>query len=246
MSETALQLDGPARGVTALRDRLRAAIVTGEIPAGAVRTQAQLAQALGVSRTPLREALRMLELEHLIVRQSNGRFRVADITLSDIEELGVMRIALDAAAARLTVPALTNADHAELEGLFAQTSRLARLGEWEAFHRPHVRFHLKLTSGVGPMYTDQLVRLWDHAERYRMAYTEIVTAQGREGVAIAEHRAILDAAEAYDADGVARGLAVQYARRAIEIGAVVDPSYPMDRIRTILELETGSRKLPAT
>jgi DNA-binding GntR family transcriptional regulator len=244
VTDLVLALDGEDRGVTALRDRLRSAIVRGEIPAGAVRTQAQLAEALGVSRTPLREALRMLELERLIVRQSNGRFRVADITLDDVEELGVMRIALDAAAARLTVPILTNADHAELEGLFAQTTRLAQLREWEAFHGPHLRFHLKLTSGVGPMYTDQLARLWDHAHRYRMAYAEIVTAQGREGVSIAEHRAILDAAEAYDAEGVVRGLAVQYARRAIEIAAEVDPSHPMDKIRTVLEMQTGSRELP--
>ena len=111
MSMDSLRADqnGEARGrgaVTALRDRLRTAIVTGEIPASAARTQSQLAASLGVSRTPLREALRMLELEHLIIREPNGRFRAADLTADEIEQLGVMRVTLEAAAVRLTVPLL--------------------------------------------------------------------------------------------------------------------------------------------
>jgi DNA-binding GntR family transcriptional regulator len=238
--------EGRTRGaVTALRDRLRDAIVNGEIAAGSVRTQTELAEMLGVSRTPLREALRMLELEHLIVRESNSRFRVADFSLEEIEQLGVMRISLEAAAVRLTVPELTNADHAELEGLLAQTARLAELGEWEAWERPHLEFHMKLTGAVGPTYTEQLTRLWGHATRYRRAYETIVTASERHEVSQREHRAILDAAEAYDAEAAAALVAVQYARTVLEIAAVLDPDLPLERVRTALEAETGSRELPA-
>jgi DNA-binding GntR family transcriptional regulator len=244
--------NGASRGsVIALHDRLRQAIVRGEIPAGAVQTQTQLAEALGVSRTPLREALRMLELENLIVRQSNGRFRVAGFSLDELEQLAVMRIALEAPAVRLTVPTLTNADHAELEGLLAQSERLAATQEWEAFEVLHLRFHHKLTSGIGPTYTEQLERLWDHATRYRRAHNDIMTAVRRHAIserhhAISsqEHREILDAVEAYDAATAARGVAVQYTRSTLEIAAQLDPAHPMEKVRTALEAETGSRDLP--
>jgi DNA-binding GntR family transcriptional regulator len=237
--------NGVSRGsVIALHDRLRQAIVRGEIPASALRTQTQLAEALGVSRTPLREALRMLELENLIVRQSNGRFRVAGFSLDELEQLCVMRIALEAPAVRLTVPTLNNADHAELEGLLAQRAHLATTEDWEAFEVPHLRFHYKLTAGVGPMYTEQLKRLWGHANRYRRAYADVVSAQRRHTASEKEHREILDAVEAYDVATAARGVAVQYARTTIEIAAELDPANPMEKIRTALEAETGSRDLP--
>jgi DNA-binding GntR family transcriptional regulator len=231
--------------VNTLRDRLRTSIVSGELPAGAVRTQSELADALGVSRTPLREALRMLELEQLITRKANGRFRVADFSLDEIEQLGVMRLTLEAAAVRLTVPSLTNADHAELEGLLAQTARLSGRSAWDEFEAPHLTFHMRLTGAVGPMYSEQLRRLWGRATRYRRAYAQLVAAHGRQGTSQREHRAILDAAEAYDADVAAGCVAVQYARTAIEIAAEIDPDFPMDRVRCALEVETGSRELPA-
>jgi DNA-binding GntR family transcriptional regulator len=106
--------------VATIRDQLRTAILRGELSPDQAVTQSGLAERYGVSRTPLREALRMLELENLIVRQSNGRFRVAGFSLDELEQLCVMRIALEAPAVRLTVPTLNNADHAELEGLLAR------------------------------------------------------------------------------------------------------------------------------
>jgi DNA-binding GntR family transcriptional regulator len=243
-AEVAPQASRPS--VTALRDELRHAIVTCRLAPGAEATQMQLAEQFGVSRTPLREALRMLELEGLIVREPNGRFRIAELSLDDIEQLCVIRMSLETAAVWITVPLLTNTDHAELEGLLAQVDRYALVGDWEGFEGPHRAFHMKITSGVGPSYSEQVARLFVHGTRYRQAYARIVSARGRYAVSQAEHRAMLDAIEAYEPAPAAGLVAIQYARTALEIAAEVDPEHPMDKVRTILAVHTGSRELPAT
>ena len=234
--------DGRGRGaVTSLRDRLRTAIVTGEIPASASRTQSQLAASLGVSRTPLREALRMLELEHLIIREPNGRFRAADLTADEIEQLGVMRVTLEAAAVRLTVPELTVDDHAVLEGLHAESQLLAEIGEWHDFDRAHRKFHMLLTGSAGAMHAEQLGRLWEQETRYRRAFEHLADADGRDAVSQAEHRRILDAAEARDAEAAARLMAAHHARAVRAIGGSLDPSYVMARLAVAVEIEEGRR-----
>ncbi len=87
-------------------ERVRNAILDGELAAGTVMSQVALAEELGISRTPLREALRLLQGEGLIEAEPNRRVRVAPMTASDMEELCVMRVTLEAEALRLSVPLL--------------------------------------------------------------------------------------------------------------------------------------------
>jgi DNA-binding GntR family transcriptional regulator len=233
------------QGVAAIRDRLREAIVTGELGPDAVSTQTELADAFGVSRTPLREALRMLELEGLIVRETNRRFRIAGFSLDDLEELYVMRVTLEASALRITMPSFTHADHAELEGLMAQMERFAHVTDWAGFEAPHRAFHARLVEGAGPRIAEHLRRLWDHAARYRTAYAIVVGGSDGDAWALrrAEHRAVLDAVEEDDLQKAVAVLSSHYARTALDIAAQVDPENGMDRLRTILEAQSGSREL---
>ena len=239
-SPALLASDGRGHAVVdELRERLRAAIISGEIPASSPRTQAELAGYFNVGRTPLREALRMLELEHLIIREPNRRFRAADLSVAEIEELGILRVTLEAAAVRMTVPSLSDAEYAVLEGLYAESRRLALVGEWDDYELAHHRFHMLLTRNVGVMHAEQLTRLWEQAARYRRAFEHLADADGRDETSQREHRAILDAAEAGDADESARLLAEHHARAAREIGARVDPGYAMDRLRMAVEIARG-------
>ncbi|MEA2179765.1 MAG: hypothetical protein QOG77_3062 [Solirubrobacteraceae bacterium] len=232
-------------GVTTIRDRLRQAIVTGELGPDTVSTQNGLADALGVSRTPLREALRMLELEGLIVRENNRRFRIAGFSLDDLEELYVMRLSLETSALRLTVPTFTHADHAELEGFLAQMERFAHVSDWAGFELPHREFHARMVDRAGPRVTEQMGRLWDHAARYRNAYAVLVESDEHDAWALrrAEHRALLDAVEDDDVTTAVAVLASHYARTALDIAGKVDPANGMGRLRTILEAQSGSREL---
>ena len=85
-------------------ERIRTAILDGDLAPGAVMSQVALAEELGISRTPLREALRMLQGERLVEAEPNRRVRVAPMSPADLEELYVVRITLEAEALRLSVP----------------------------------------------------------------------------------------------------------------------------------------------
>src|SRR5579875_2525033 len=137
-----------------VHDRLRDAILRGELPPGHATSQAKLASDLGMGRTPLREALRMLQREGLIVSEPNRRVRIAGLSGSDAEELYVMRIALEAVAIRLTVPRLESAGVAELEGLLAQMTHFLNVGDSIGLRKPHRTFHMALVAGSGPRVSD--------------------------------------------------------------------------------------------
>ena len=91
--------------VANVHERLRRDILSGEIPAGET-SQLALARELEVGRTPLREALRMLQHEGLVISEPNRRVRVAELSAADVEQLYSMRIALEAMAVQVTVPEL--------------------------------------------------------------------------------------------------------------------------------------------
>jgi DNA-binding GntR family transcriptional regulator len=79
---------------------------------------------LGVGRTPLREALRMLQREGLVEAEPNHRVRVADFSIPDLEQLYAMRISLEALAIRLTVPHLQKEEPRRLEAYLTQMAGL--------------------------------------------------------------------------------------------------------------------------
>jgi DNA-binding GntR family transcriptional regulator len=216
-----------------VHDRLRDAILRGEIPPGRPTSQVVLARQLGVSRTPLREALRLLQREGLILSEPNRRIRVADFSISDAEELYAMRIALEVVAIRLTVPTLTSEDLAELEGLMAQMDHYMRQHDQARMDVPHSAFHSRLVAAAGPRVATTMNQLFDHALRYRLAYGAMAP-DGYEGRR-AEHRAILDASAAADAELASVQLARHYAQTAMLVIAQLDPEHDPVLLRTTLE-----------
>jgi DNA-binding GntR family transcriptional regulator len=234
-----------AMSVSVIRDHVREAILAGTLQPGEMATQSGLAESLGVSRTPMREALRMLELEGLVVRESNGRVRVTPLSVAKVEELTVMRMTLETIAVRLTVPTLGNPGHAELEGLLAQMERLAVVGDWAGLQTPDRTFHRELVAGGGERIVDLLGNLWQHAERYRrMSVPGSSSIADEWAVRGREHRTIVDAFEAYDADEAVRWTAVQIARTAIGVAQQIDPDSRLPHVRTTLAKHAGSGDLP--
>jgi DNA-binding GntR family transcriptional regulator len=211
----------------AVHARLRAAILSGEIPEGAVTSQATLAERFGVGRTPLREALRMLQREGLVISQPNHRVRIAELSSEDAEELYIMRIALEAVAIRVTVPVLTGADLAELDGLMAQMDHYMKLRDHVGHRDPHRQFHHRLVYAAGPRVSDEIDELFDHAERYRRRFGAADSWEARR----AEHRAILDAVGEGDREAAADLLADHYLHTVRLVFDELDPGHDLARLR---------------
>ncbi len=185
--------------VVQVHEQLREAILSGDVRPGAKTSQAELARDLDVGRTPLREAVRMLQSEGLISTEPNRRVVIASLSIEDAEELYVLRIALEVTATRITLPLLTETDFAELEGFMAQMTHLAGGGPpaLALFRGPHRAFHERFVRRAGPRSAQLIAELSDHSERYRRVYGGITPGQYEKRAV--EHRAMLDAAIERDA-----------------------------------------------
>jgi DNA-binding GntR family transcriptional regulator len=209
-------------------ERVRGAILDGELAAGTVMSQVALAEELGISRTPLREALRLLQGEGLIEAEPNRRVRVAPMTASDMEQLCVMRVTLEAEALRLSVPLLTPEDLARLEGVMAEMAHFAQVKDYRRWVVPHRDFHRGLTGPAGPRTNVLLGQLFDHSERYRRLHI----GYGPSAWATAGHREILDACKAGDRARSAALLAGHLARTGLEVIELLEPAYDPAQLRT--------------
>lgn len=209
MSLTQPDVDEPSRSedtVQFAHDLLRAHILTGTLHPGAVLSQVQLAARLGISRTPLREALRRLIAEGLVTGDFNRRMRVSELDLADFDQIYAMRFALEPIGIRATIPVLTDPERAQLTRAVERMDTAVAAGDREAFRLAHRAFHLGLTSHTGARMATTLAELWDHSERYRLRYLHQDGADD-DGTSVArlrlsqiEHRAILEAALSSDVD----------------------------------------------
>jgi DNA-binding GntR family transcriptional regulator len=225
MTADAARIKTPVDGhnVELVHDRIRTAILRDELPPGEEISQVRLAKELGVSRTPLREALRMLVTEGLVEGEPNHQLRVTAFSIEDMEELYVSRVALEATAIRITIPRLTGKDIAIMEGLLAQMTHFAGEEDYEEWEGPHRELHLAMHQYAGQRVIDILTQLSEYAERYRRAYTTGSDRSWADG--LAEHRRIVKACKARDSDAGARALAEHLGHTAIGVIDLVDPSY---------------------
>lgn len=229
---------GAGRSFGDVHERVRNMILRGELEPGASASQVWLARRLGVSRTPLREALRMLQREGLVESEPNRRLRVAAFSVPDLEQLYIMRITLEATAARLTIPHLSSEEIAGMEGHLAQMAHFFEQEDFERWEVPHRAFHHMLIKGGGSRISGTLSQLSDHAERYRRFYMTRRPETFRRAVA-REHRLILDAAKSADAETGASRLAAHLARTVFAVVEIVDESHEVEALRETLERIVG-------
>jgi DNA-binding GntR family transcriptional regulator len=217
-------------------EQLRSKILLGELAPGATFSQVQLAGELGVSRTPLREAVRLLQNEGLLHSEPKRRVRVSPVTTEDFEDLYAMRIVLDSLAVRLTVPSLSDAELADIRLGYLEATAAAAQGDVAGYREPHRRFHFGLYAHAGPRLLRQVQDLWDHAERYRGLHARY----GGDPAMLArlvqrDHAAILEAAEGRDPALAARRQAEHLARTALMTLVHTDHRHDAVRVRAALE-----------
>jgi DNA-binding GntR family transcriptional regulator len=215
---------------------LREQILGGAFDPQTPISQIKLAESLGVSRTPLREALRMLQRDGLIDSEPNRRVRVTALSIPDLEQLYASRIVIEALALRITVPRATEADLAALDAAIAAMAEAAKLRDVARWEIPHREFHGVLRSHAG----DRLIRLASelaaHGERYRRVYlTEPIAWSS----AAFEHSAILEACRTRDDALAADLLARHLARTALTVIASSAPEHDALPVRMAVRLVGG-------
>jgi GntR family transcriptional regulator, rspAB operon transcriptional repressor len=237
-SESGASLEGDgALSLEEIHDRIRDSILSGELGPGKIVSQVSLARELGIGRTPLREALRMLQHEGLIEAETNRRVRIAPFSVEDLEQLYAMRISLEALACRLTVSALTDADLGRLDASLAEMDECVARDDLVAWREPHRRFHHILVQNAGERLVRTVSQLSDHAERYR--HLKLV----QDGLALSagsvEHHAIGEACHAHDTIGASNRLAQHLARTALTVIMMVSPGHDPAAVRRSLALVVG-------
>jgi DNA-binding GntR family transcriptional regulator len=221
---------------------LRESILNGTLPPGASLSQVQLASQLGVSRGPLREAVRMLQREGLVEAEVNRRGRVSSFSIDDLEQLYAMRIVHESLAIRINVPRFTKRDIDALRGCLRRMEALAGhdLREWQAVDR---EFHFTLLAHAGDRLMRTIRELYDHADRYRWLYIKGVPRAL--SIAAEEHKAIFDASADGDAAVAAAQLARHLARTALTVLTHHAPEHDPTTVRAAIRLATGAEVPPA-
>ncbi|WP_294255527.1 GntR family transcriptional regulator [uncultured Sphingomonas sp.] len=176
---------------------VREQIVSGKLPVDQAIRQDALANQLGVSKIPLREALARLEQEGLLVGQANRGYFVRAMSSGEAEEIFALRLAIEPDAVAAGALSATDADRAAAREALAALDLAANehLDEVAARNR---EFHIAMVRPGGRLLTTQLVeRLQILAERYVHKHLE---PAGREDRAHLEHAELMTAWEAGDAD----------------------------------------------
>ncbi len=181
---------------TTVRDAVRALIVDGELPAGSRLVERSLAERLGVSRVPVREALRGLAAEGFAVERDTGGFVVRGYPPAEVAELFEIRGALESILLRRAAGGVPRDGAERLRGCLAQTAADLAAGDLAAAIAGNARFHRLLVEvAAGPVLRELLDVLRD-----RMAWQ--LRQHGDPAAIHAEHTALLDAVLAGDVAAV--------------------------------------------
>lgn len=177
---------------------LRGAIVRGELRPGDKVPQRAISERMGISRMPLREALRKLEERHFVKIVAHRGAYVAPLSVSDIKEIYVVRVALESVSAGIAATKMDEQRLAELHSMLAVAGRAIAERDTVRLSDANSRFHLVGHEATG---NDRLIRLIsdlsDHAQRYRLLHT---TLGERPQIALREHENLLAAWERGDSE----------------------------------------------
>lgn len=197
--------DQPARAtvVELATHALRAEIVGGTLRPGARVHLNNTAARLGVSPVPVREALRSLASEGLVVALPQRGYRVSPATDEDLDDTYRLRCILDPLAVEMAVPRLDSDRFADIDDAFDGLVAAYATDDWAAHALHHRRFHFGIYDACGsPWLLRSLNMLWDNSSRYQRLST---LRRGTLTQRTEEHRRIRSACRSGEAD-LASGL----------------------------------------
>ena len=193
-------------------EKLEEDILSGRIPHGQVFTENELSAKMGVSRTPIREALVRLEQERLISDTGKG-IKILGVTKEDLLDIMEVRLRLDGIAARRCAERITDEEIGELRKTIELQEFYLQKSNSESIQLMDNQFHAQIYrfSGSAVLY-DTLTPLHNRVQRYRKAALE---NSGRAENSFGEHKMIFEAIAARDAEKAERYM-TEHARHVID------------------------------
>ncbi|HZW82559.1 MAG TPA: GntR family transcriptional regulator [Candidatus Deferrimicrobium sp.] len=172
-------------------ESLREAIIGGVLKPGERLMEIQLAEEMGVSRTPVREAIRKLELEGFVVMIPRKGAYVAGISLKDIADVFEIRAALEALAASLAAERITEEELEQMERLLVRKAELTEANDLDSIVEVDTDFHAILFKASRNEKLGQILNnLREQIQRFRAVS---LAMPGRMKEALEEHRKIVEA-----------------------------------------------------
>ena len=199
---------------------IRELIVTLELPPGAVVSERDLMQRLGLGRTPVREALRDLARDRLVEVYPRRGIFVSTVDVGDIAGLSEVRLVLEPAAARLAALRSTSADQAETEALLAEIERTAEGGSERALIELDQRIHRHVYAAAHNPFAEATLNEY-YVLALRIWFLALDRVTERLDTAVHEHRALLEAIRDRDPERAEEAMRVHIQSFDAEIRAVL-------------------------
>lgn len=170
---------------------LREDILSGKYKVGENLVELRIAEELNVSRTPVREAIRQLELEGLVESIPNKRVTVKGISLKDIEDIYVIRRILEGLSAKWAVDQITEIEIKELQEVYELMEFYTQKGDINQIAKLNTRFHEIIFNATKSNILKHILK--DFQFYVKWARHESLSSPGRSEEALKEHYEILQA-----------------------------------------------------
>lgn len=234
MSLPVERLNGDLGGsmVAQVQSYLRSLVLNGTLEPGSEFSQVELAKALGVSRTPLREALRGLQEEGLVEAEPNRKARVSGFDAAELDAVYAARVCMESVAVSMTARLRGTELLAQLDELLDEMEAVSSSDDIDEFQPLHCRYHRLLVSCAPSMFLATIHVQQDRAERYwrLLNLTEAAPHARRDR----EHREIVAAIRAGDQQAAAGALARHLARSALTLITHMAPEQDTPATRAAL------------
>lgn len=198
---------------------LREAILKGELKPGERLMELQLAAKLGVSRTPIREAIRMLEQEGLAVTVPRKGAEVAKMTEKDMEDVLQIREALDDLAVNLACDQITEEELEKLHGAMIEFQQASKTDDVKRIAEADVLFHDIIYQATrNPKLVYMINNLREQIYRYRVEYLKDESIYP---TLMQEHEQIIAGLRERDKEKVTRAMQVHVANQAMAVKEMI-------------------------
>lgn len=189
-------------------EQLRQRIFRRDLPPGSWIDELRLAEEYGISRTPLREALKVLAAEGLVTIKVRRGAYVTEVSEKDLRDVYHLLALLESDAAAVVAQSACDADRAELRALHAELE--AATDDTERFFALNERFHMRLLEMADNRWRLQVVA--DLRKVMKLNRQHSLLRRGRIAEALTEHRAVLEAILSHDSEAARQRMQSHFAQ----------------------------------